>query len=603
MEICGWWQSPFRYCWSPPRMALLSSVIPQPVAGSTLNTGIRISSRMDGTPRTRTSPWWPPLQKPYYSSSSPGSMAILFLASLAAAANDSRVMMDVPRPVAPATPASAAAPIKRRRLRPPSGASGVSLVRSSVFFIASNSVIGYGGYCFSWLSGALCLAPQDYSAHLYHRDFFRAAGCILTTALAAALNNQRRALVVIEIGHLAIQAVVALHVVDGAIRVDRLYFTLVVTQPARVTALLAALEPVEHTQLGGQRQRGTQRAQIAAVHLAGEDIHHQQQHGVGYKRPATVEMQGDSGFERLHLGHLLSGGHGLQGHTEQHQQDDVLDRPQPLMPDKRHGVLGHFQFTGNFVDQLLQGTERAQPAAVNRTAPEQHDAGNHRPEDEQHRVDQEGFPGKAADQTVHEGQHVHDRQLPQSVPTDEEQGVNQEAVTDPAHHLRLLHQPVLEEQDEQQHQNTGTQHHQLELFLVPHLHPQRLFFQPFLFGQNRLGAGVILVRQLVFQREYREFAVQRAGLALDRQLQGPGSTRVKLVLLPGNKNGHLGKVRHAHGIDIAEAVKVEIPEVEGVTKLADLHPVKDTATNVAGTFEGVLTIGHHRDGMLTFFQF
>ena len=313
-------------------------------------------------------------------------------------------------------------------------------------------------------------------------------------------------------------------------------------------------------------------------------------------------MQGDSGFERLHLGHLLSGGHGLQGHTEQHQQDDVLDRPQPLMPGKRHGVLGHLQLAGNFVDQLLQGTERAQPAAVNRTAPEQHDAGNHRPEDEQHRVDQEGFPGKAADQAVHKGQHVHNGELPQCIPANEEQGVDQEAMANPAHHLRLLHQPVLEEQDEQQHQNTGTQHHQLELFLVPHLHPQRLFFQPFLFGQNRLGAGVILVRQLVFQREYREFAVQRAGLALDRQLQGPGSTRVKLMLLPGNKNGHLGKVRHALGIDIAEAVKVEIPEVEGVTKLANLHPVKDTATNVAGTFEGVLTIGHHRDGMLTVFQ-
>src|SRR5690554_4699011 len=152
-------------------------------------------------------------------------------------------MMVEPRPVAPATPASAAAPIKRRRLRPPSGASCLSLVRSSLFFIASNSVIGYGGYCFSWLSGALCLAPRDYSVHLNHRNLFRPARCILTTALATALHNQRRALVVIEIGHLAIQAVVAFHIVNGAVRVDRLYFTLVVTQAARVTTLLATLEP------------------------------------------------------------------------------------------------------------------------------------------------------------------------------------------------------------------------------------------------------------------------------------------------------------------------------------------------------------------------
>ena len=31
---------------------------------SGLNTGMRISSRIDGTPTRRTSPDWPPLQKP-----------------------------------------------------------------------------------------------------------------------------------------------------------------------------------------------------------------------------------------------------------------------------------------------------------------------------------------------------------------------------------------------------------------------------------------------------------------------------------------------------------------------------------------------------------
>src|SRR5690606_376204 len=110
-------------------------------------------------------------------------MCALLRASSAAAAQLSRDMTEVPRPVAPATPASAAAPIKRRRLRPPSETSGVSLVRSSLFFIASNSVIGYGGYCFSWLSGALWLAPRDYSVHLHHRNFLRVAGCVMTTAL------------------------------------------------------------------------------------------------------------------------------------------------------------------------------------------------------------------------------------------------------------------------------------------------------------------------------------------------------------------------------------------------------------------------------------
>ncbi len=64
IEMCGWWQSPLRKRALSPRTRLLSLVRPQPVAESTLNTGMRISSRIDGTPSTRTSPECPPLQNP-----------------------------------------------------------------------------------------------------------------------------------------------------------------------------------------------------------------------------------------------------------------------------------------------------------------------------------------------------------------------------------------------------------------------------------------------------------------------------------------------------------------------------------------------------------
>jgi hypothetical protein len=39
-------------------------VWPQPVAEQRLNTGTRISSRIDGMPRMRISPVWPEDQKP-----------------------------------------------------------------------------------------------------------------------------------------------------------------------------------------------------------------------------------------------------------------------------------------------------------------------------------------------------------------------------------------------------------------------------------------------------------------------------------------------------------------------------------------------------------
>ena len=44
----------------PLRIFRLSLLRPQPVALSILNTGMRISSRIEGTPNTRTSPDWPP---------------------------------------------------------------------------------------------------------------------------------------------------------------------------------------------------------------------------------------------------------------------------------------------------------------------------------------------------------------------------------------------------------------------------------------------------------------------------------------------------------------------------------------------------------------
>src|SRR5690606_14303306 len=170
-------------------------------------------------------------------------MCALLRASSAAAAQLSRDMTEVPRPVAPATPASAAAPLQRRRLRPPSEASGVSLVRSSLFFIASNSVIGYGGYCFSWLSGALWLAPRDYSVHLHHRNFLRVAGCVMTTALATALHDQRRALVVFEIGQQTIQSVVTFHGVDVPIRRDCLAVAFDVAETAADAGFIRTFEP------------------------------------------------------------------------------------------------------------------------------------------------------------------------------------------------------------------------------------------------------------------------------------------------------------------------------------------------------------------------
>src|SRR5690606_7226339 len=118
-------------------------------------------------------------------------------------------------------------------------------------------------------------------------------------AALLALVDQRRTLVLVVVGHLAVEAVVALVAVDVAVRMDRLDLAFHGAQLAGVATLLAPLEPVEQTELAGHRQGRAQRADVAAVDLAGEDVDNQQDHRVEHEPPLAVELQGDGGLERL----------------------------------------------------------------------------------------------------------------------------------------------------------------------------------------------------------------------------------------------------------------------------------------------------------------
>src|SRR5690606_11269857 len=134
IDRCGWWQSPLVNLALSPMIRLLSLVMPQPVAESWLNTGMRISPRMDGMPSTRTSPSWPPDMKRSSVSSWPGPTWILsiafFWSSLTAWGQASRLITAPPKAVAAtAAPVAALAPRKPRRLRPlASGLAGGLLI-------------------------------------------------------------------------------------------------------------------------------------------------------------------------------------------------------------------------------------------------------------------------------------------------------------------------------------------------------------------------------------------------------------------------------------------------------------------------------------------
>src|SRR5690606_2881266 len=77
-------------------------------------------------------------------------------------------------------------------------------------------------------------------------------GCsLLALAALLVLQHQRRTLVLIVVGHLAIEAVMALVGIDAPVRMDGLDLALVGANLTGLTAFLAALEPVEQAQLGG----------------------------------------------------------------------------------------------------------------------------------------------------------------------------------------------------------------------------------------------------------------------------------------------------------------------------------------------------------------
>src|SRR5690606_9370720 len=337
-----------------------------------------------------------------------------------------------------------------------------------------------------------------------------------------------------------VRAVIAFVVVDMPIRMDGLDVAFLGTQLAGVATFLAALEPVEQPYAAGDRQRGAQRTDVAAEHLAGEDVDHQQDHRVQHEPPLPIEFQGDGGLEGLHFGGPLGQRHGLQRDAEQHQQDDVLDRPQPFVHREGQLVLGDLQLAGDLVDQLLQRAEGAQPAAEHPAAPQQDAGGGKGPDNEDDRIAEEQFPAEFGHQRMDEGQHVDDGQLAQGVPADEHHGEGQVAMAQPAQEFRVPGEVVLEEQDDGQQQQGDQDYSYLEALLVPDVDPYRAV--GLLDGLQLLGGRYrpvdVLLRGFVGQLETGEDAVHRAGLAAHQQFQGPGRAGVEAGILAEDEDGH-----------------------------------------------------------------
>jgi hypothetical protein len=73
-----------------------------------------------------------------------------------------------------------------------------------------------------------------------------------------------------------------------------------------LAAFLAAHQPVGQAQFAAEGHRGAQRAEEAAEELVVERAEQQQGQGIGDKRPAAVEADGDGRFEGFDFDQLPS---------------------------------------------------------------------------------------------------------------------------------------------------------------------------------------------------------------------------------------------------------------------------------------------------------
>src|SRR5215472_15505369 len=123
-------------------------------------------------------------------------------------------------------------------------------------------------------------------------------------ALEPHLNHVWAALVVV-VKFLAVHAVDALIDVDMPLGMDRLHGAVLGAALARGSALFPAAKPFEGSDAAGNRQRSTERTQIAAEETFDEQADDEQPARIGDERPAAREFQDDGGLERLDLGERL----------------------------------------------------------------------------------------------------------------------------------------------------------------------------------------------------------------------------------------------------------------------------------------------------------
>ena len=291
------------------------------------------------------------------------------------------------------------------------------------------------------------------------------------------------------------------------------------------------------------------------------------------------------------------------------------------------------KFLCDEIGQLLQGAERAEPAAEKAAVPHQRTESGGAPEDENHRVHQKDVPVKTVNERIGKRQHIDHRQLPvhrklrAKITAEPEEGESQVADAECLVSARVAGNPFLQHKDADQHENGNAEDDDLHRFVLPCLARNLLLHTEFariigsasraIIGGNRCrlrrrGRRLNIIRvgnllqisggQAVIHIVSNERLFPRSGGALHQQLQLPRTRHIQRLLLRHHKQRDFRETRRALGENIAKAAVIAVAEVKTAAILFELQAVKNSAAHITRTLERIKPFTGDENRLLVRFQ-
>src|SRR5579883_337718 len=270
-----------------------------------------------------------------------------------------------------------------------------------------------------------------------------ARGCL-------ARPDERRADMLVVIGHLAIEAEEALIHIDLAASPDRAHRAQGLAEMAGRAAFGAALQKVEEADAAQNGQAAAERAGEAAIEALDEKARAGEQQRIDDHRPFRHEAQDDRCLEGLDLRARIGEIPGDEGRRDESEEQEILHPDEALLPSGGNGELRQPKRLREPAGELLQRAIGTEPAAIDGAAPEEHADEREEREDRDERIGEQMIPAEIADRAVNVGDEIEHGELRARIPAEPDERPGEKADPEPAMKPAMAAQPRLPGEDRRQ---------------------------------------------------------------------------------------------------------------------------------------------------------